>query len=241
MKNLLTAKILAVLDCVADAEAPLTLKEVRMRTGLPSAVVSRICADLVEGGYLERDGYHAVAAAVGLLRLGSGALRNSPFLQQALPILRRRAGTLGIRTSMVGLSGGRLCCFYRSASWGGIESASKEPWWRFETAALLLPPVGDAEDEKSFARRVAAAAGGEIPAPLRPTLRRISAERQVLRRDLLHGWTVALPLPGHPEYAASLFGVELPAGGTPLLRMLDECRILAERLDAALPAPAKRE
>jgi len=240
MNNLLTAKILRVLDCVADAEAPLTLKELRSRTGLPAAVVSRICADLVEGGYLERDGYHAVAAAPGLLRLGAGALRNSPFLRQSLPILRARAANLGVRTSLVGLSGGKLCCFFRSASWGGIGTASREPWWRFEAAALLLAPE-EGETAENFSLRVAASAGGEVPGALLPELPRIAAEKRVVRRDLLHGWNVALPLPEHPGYAVSLFGVELPALGSPQLRMLEECRRLAERIDDALPEPAKRK
>ena len=240
MKNLLTAKLVAVLDCVANAEAPLTLKEVRQRTGLPAAVVSRICADLVEGGYLERDGYHAVAPAAGLLRLAAGALRNSPLLRQAVPILRRRAANLGVRTSLLGLSGGRLVCFYRSPSPGGIETASREPWWRFEAAALLLaPPAEGDEDENAFLRRVEAAVGGNVPAALRPALRPIAARRRVCRRDLYHGWCVALPLPGFPECAVSLFGVELPAAEASLPRMLDECRLLAGRI--APGASAKTE
>ena len=239
MKNLLTAKILAVLNCAADADAPLSLKEIRQRTGLPVAIVSRICADLVEGGFLERDGYHAVAPAAGLLRLASGALRNSPTLRRTIPLLRRRAAALGVRTALLALANGRITCFYRSPSGGGIETASREPWWRFEAAALLLPRPETPESADDFTRRIADAAGSPAPDPLLPSLRRIADERKVLRSDLRHGWCVQLPLPDRPGFAASLFGVELPAGTAALPRMLDECRILADRLDAALSEKTK--
>lgn len=67
-------RLSAVLDAFGDAGEGLTITEIARRANLPTSTVSRIAADLVDQGYLDREGAR-LHLGVRLFELGQGVER----------------------------------------------------------------------------------------------------------------------------------------------------------------------
>lgn len=87
-------RMTAVLDCFSDGIPALTLTGICTRTGLPKSTASRIIGDLVEYGYLERNGA-SISLGIRVFELGQQAARPRALKQVAIPRmaeLRRATG-----------------------------------------------------------------------------------------------------------------------------------------------------
>jgi IclR family transcriptional regulator, positive regulator for flagellar biogenesis len=86
------ARGLAVLRCVAAADAPVSNRELAALTGIPRPTVSRITATLVSTGFLLQltDSERFVLTA-GVLELSNGFLRNFDIRARARPFLAELA------------------------------------------------------------------------------------------------------------------------------------------------------
>ncbi|MGL4257387.1 MAG: helix-turn-helix domain-containing protein, partial [Microbacterium sp.] len=65
-------RLIAILDVVKEAEGPLSITDLALRTGLPKSTVSRMAAELTAQRYLDRsDG--GVVLGLRLFELGARA------------------------------------------------------------------------------------------------------------------------------------------------------------------------
>ena len=96
MKNLLLAKTFAVLDAISGADGEILFRDLAARLEIPPPTLSRIVADLLEQGMIEKRGRGRLVPACGMLRLGQRAYRNSPLCRAAAPLLRDRAAKLEV-------------------------------------------------------------------------------------------------------------------------------------------------
>ncbi|WP_028227204.1 IclR family transcriptional regulator [Paraburkholderia ferrariae] len=86
------ARGLAVLRCIAAADAPVSNRELTDLTGIPKPTVSRLTGTLVSTGFLARlpDSERFVLTSA-VLDLSNGFLRNSDIRSRARPFLTRLA------------------------------------------------------------------------------------------------------------------------------------------------------
>ena len=100
------ARGLAVLRTLADADMPLSNRELAERTGIPKATVSRLVATLQAAGFLRVSADERYALGAAALHLGNAYLRSFDFRQQArlhLAELAEAAGAnvhLGVRDGL---------------------------------------------------------------------------------------------------------------------------------------------
>lgn len=80
MKSSLLSKAGAVLEAVCRLDHPVAIKELTQMLDMPLPTVSRLCADLVEIGLLEKTDYHHLIPGIALVRFGCRALELSPLL-----------------------------------------------------------------------------------------------------------------------------------------------------------------
>lgn len=79
-----TGRVVAILDVVADAGAPVTLADLTRATGIPKPTVRRIAADLVARRMLERDEY-GYRLGPHMLLLGTRAAEQQGLAALATP------------------------------------------------------------------------------------------------------------------------------------------------------------
>ena len=115
MKLKLLAKTLALVDEVAMAEGPLSLKEISANLKLSLPTASRIASDLVEAGLLRKCGYHSFAPALGLIHLGQRATLNYIFPKKANRIIASRCRSTGLKGALAGVHKDRLVYLYNSS------------------------------------------------------------------------------------------------------------------------------
>lgn len=100
------ARGLAVLRTLADANEPLSNRDLAERTGIPKATVSRLAATLQSAGFLRQSTDERYALGPAALHLGHAYLRSFDFRQQArahLAELAELAGAnvhLGVRDGL---------------------------------------------------------------------------------------------------------------------------------------------
>jgi DNA-binding IclR family transcriptional regulator len=100
------ARGLAVLRTLADANGPLSNRDLAERTGIPKATVSRLAATLQSAGFLRLAADERYALCAAALHLGNAYLRSFDFRQQArlhLAELAEAAGAnvhLGVRDGL---------------------------------------------------------------------------------------------------------------------------------------------
>ena len=80
MKSSLLAKAGAVLEAVCSVNHPVAIKELTKLLKMPLPTVSRLCADLVEIGLLEKTDYHHLIPGITLMRFGYSAQQLSPLI-----------------------------------------------------------------------------------------------------------------------------------------------------------------
>lgn len=81
MKSSLLSKAGAVLEAICTVDHPVAIKELTKILDMPLPTVSRLCADLVEIGLLEKADYHHLIPGITLMRFGHRARKLSPLIE----------------------------------------------------------------------------------------------------------------------------------------------------------------
>lgn len=90
------ARGLAVLKAVAEADQPLTNRELAAQTGIPKATVSRLATTLLSAGFLRQaPGSERYSLGAATLQMGNAYLRTFDFRQQARLYLAELAEMAG--------------------------------------------------------------------------------------------------------------------------------------------------
>lgn len=225
MNNLLTGKIFRVIELVLAETHPVSLKYLREKSGISGAVVSRIVADLIEIGMLEKSGYHEVVPSVGMLRMGMAAQSSMPLLKKLRAVLAARLPALGVSGAVYILDNGLPVEIFSSHPLRPFQAGDN-----FTTAAVLallapLPEGGGVIEIPEFP------AGKYDLAGLQKTARRDGC---IIRESAGSGWEIYAPFRWYGGSGVlSFYGDDLRVGQE-LVLTAGECRRLCERLASLL-------
>lgn len=103
MKNLILLKTFRILEAIATASQPVSLKSLVVQLKLNTSTVSRITADLLEAGYIRKRNYREFEPALGMIFLGQCATRNLSFHKQLKRIIRSRCRILHLNGALAEL------------------------------------------------------------------------------------------------------------------------------------------
>ena len=103
MKSSLLSKAGAVLEAVCRSEHPVAIKELTGVLEMPLPTISRLCADMVEIGLLEKTDYHHLIPGIALIRFGGRARELSPLISALKQPLDDYLGVSGLNAAVFGL------------------------------------------------------------------------------------------------------------------------------------------
>ena len=108
------AKGFRVLECVAEAEGPLTIADIATRTGFDRSLVQRLTNTLHHLDYLARDPHdRRYKLAIALLNFSYRYLCNEPLLEVAMPRLVGLSDEIGLRVAFGLHDGTEIVYVYR--------------------------------------------------------------------------------------------------------------------------------
>jgi len=235
MKSTLLDKSFRILERIADARMPVTLKELAADLELNTSTVSRIASDLAERNLIRKAGYHSFVPSTGLIRLGQAAL-DTPHLRSVSELLKERVSELGVNGLFAGLDAGHLVLL--CACEGGGGERKTPPLWNSPLAAAILAELRDREMAGSFfSTSVSAESAPPDAAQAREQFMqwyRTASERgYVTVSELRREWSVSFPVAaGTDVYGLCLYGSS--AESRNIDRMQFECSRLASRLSSML-------
>ena len=235
MKSTLLDKSFRILERIAAARTPVTLKELAADLELNTSTVSRIASDLAERNLIRKAGYHSFVPSTGLIRLGQAAL-DTPLLRSVSELLKERVTELGVNGAFAGLDAGHLVLLCAREAGGGERKVP--PLWDSPLAAAILAELRDRAMAESFFETSVAA---EMPPP--DTGRAREQFLQWYRAAAEHGyvaineprreWSVNFPVAAGTD----VYGIALYGNGAErcnIDRMQFECSRLASRLSSML-------
>jgi len=115
MKIKSLAKAIDILELVAWADGPVSLKSISSGLGLSGATASRLASDLTEAGLLRKSGYRSFEPALGMIHLGQRAMLNYVFPKKVNKILHSRCRSTGLQGDLAGVFKSHLVYLYNSA------------------------------------------------------------------------------------------------------------------------------
>lgn len=234
MKNLLLAKTFAVADAVAGANGEISFAELSEKLAIPGPTLSRITADLVEAGMIEKHGRSIFRPSFGMVRIGQQALRSSPLRRQVEPPLRERAAMLEVNGIFAVMHRDELIFLCRTdgANLYSAPVSSDYAPWRSGLALVILAARGDRTAGEEWLKRVI---NRERYNPRREleTFRRRFDEAvghgYLLLREVGRRWSVCFPVGRGNDYHAVGFFGDAPERRN-FDRLTFECSLLASRL-----------
>jgi hypothetical protein len=112
MKSSLLSKAGAVLEAVCTIDHPVAIKELTQILGMPLPTVSRLCADLVEIGLLEKTDYHHLIPGISLIRFGHRAKKLSPLINTVKKFVDNYSDESGLNAAIYGFDKGSFFHIY---------------------------------------------------------------------------------------------------------------------------------
>lgn len=116
-------RMAAILDRLASADRPSTLRELAQETRLHPSTVHRILATLVRLGYVERTGEGVYRLGVKLLQLGSRVNHLVDLRKEAMPVMESLRDRLGETVNLAVQDGDSIVYLERVS---GIQSMRVE-------------------------------------------------------------------------------------------------------------------
>ena len=235
MKSTLLDKSFRILERIADARMPVTLKELAADLELNASTVSRITSDLIERNLIRKAGYHSFVPSAGLIRLGQAAL-DTPFLRSVSELLKERVTELGVNGVFAGIDAGHLVTLCAREGGGGERNVS--PLWNSPLAAAILAELRDREAAERFFNGSVATGSAPQDAErarerFRQWYRTVSERGYVVVHEPRREWSVNFPVAaGTDVYGLCLYGNG--AESRNIDRMQFECSRLASRLSSML-------
>ena len=108
-----TSRVLQLLTLVATNPEPTRLKDISAALGVHPSMVSRMVADLIDGGFLSKSAYRSVTATPLLAVLGRHAGENHPLTQIARQELHSRVEELKYSCEFATVTSCGLFHFYK--------------------------------------------------------------------------------------------------------------------------------
>lgn len=112
MKSSLLSKAGALIEAVCRAEHPVAIKELTGVLDMPLPTISRLCADLIEIGLLEKTDYHHIIPGIALIRFGSRAGELSPLISALKQPLDEYLNSSGLNAVVFGFDRGSFFTVY---------------------------------------------------------------------------------------------------------------------------------
>ena len=100
MKSTLLNKAASVLEAVCSVDHPVAIKELTKILNLPLPTVSRLCADLVESGLLEKTDYHHLIPGIALIRFGQRTKELSPLISTLKTVVDDYSSISGLNAAV---------------------------------------------------------------------------------------------------------------------------------------------
>ena len=239
MKSTLLEKSFRILERVATASEPVTLKELAADLNLNTSTVSRIAADLTERHLIRKAGYHSFVPSTALFRLGEHA-RNTPLIRTVSPLLTSRALELNINISLACIESGDLLCLASCGPDAGDKKPPAFPLWRSPQAAVILGKINQPETAENFFRRATENTASKLNLQqeqifFKNLCRSAAATGCIIQKDPRTGWNVSFPIAAADDFfGLSLFGKDVDKCN--IERMQFEGSRLASRLTSAINA-----
>lgn len=150
MRSSLLAKAGAVLEAVTAADHPVAIKELVKILDMPLPTVSRLCADLVEIGLLEKTDYHHIIPGMTLVRFGQMAKKQSPLIATIKPHIDAYVAESGLSAVVYGFARNRFFYIYGY----GSNNRVQDPL-RYTGAFLVLLAVSAGIDAAKAGKIIA--------------------------------------------------------------------------------------
>lgn len=198
-----TERALLLLETVAAAGRPLTLKELAGRQGIPPATAHRICQRMEDEGYLTRDaGSRRYTIGVRLMRLGLDILRSSGPSSTRRAIMSQLVDAIGETCNLTALSGTEVLYLDRvETRWPlrlALEPGSRVPAHCTASGKLFLSLLPTELRERILATL-------PLPQSAPKTIVDTSELRRELQRIAKRGYST-----DNEEFVAGLVAVAVP-------------------------------
>ena len=144
MKSSLLSKAASVLEAVCSVDHPVAIKELTEILDLPLPTVSRLCADLVETGLLEKTDYHHLIPGIALMRFGQRSREFSPLISSLKTVVDDYSNISGLNAVVFGF---QKNCFFNIYSCGK-DNLLQDPL-RYTGAFLVLLASAGVKAEKA--------------------------------------------------------------------------------------------
>lgn len=229
MKNLLLVKVKAVLEAIAAAPQPTALNELAKSLNLPLPTLSRITADLVEMGLVDKIDYHHLAPGLGMLRLGECARQNIPLIQQVVPLCQRFAAQYGnISFIIAAISGNSIFQIYSS----NPAFSDSAILWSSGIATVLLAASGKdlSQAQQCYLQKFPQA---EIAEKLifEREFESVLQKKHLFRISTMRLWSLSMPFNYHNNSCGVSFFGNAPKDTSPE-RFIFECAKLIAKLNS---------
>ena len=228
MKNLLLVKVKAVLEAIAAAPRPVAINELAKSLNLPLPTLSRITADLVEMGLVDKIDYHHLVPGLGMLHLGECARQNIPLIRQAEPLCRRFSSQYGKFSFIIaGISEGAVYTIYSS----NPTYSDRATLWACGLGTLLLATSGKdmSEARECYLREFPRADVAE-KLIFEREYETIQQKKHLFRLNTMRLWSLSMPFSYHKSSCGICFFGTAPQN-TPPERFSFECAKVIAKLN----------
>jgi DNA-binding IclR family transcriptional regulator len=212
------ARAVRLLDCFHAEESSLTVGELAARAKLPTPTASRLIAELVRLGLLERTQEGRVRPGIRLWEIASRSSATTALRAAAMPILRAAHAAIGQHLHLAVLDGDEVLFIERLSAPGAVINysliAGRLAPHTSSAGMILLAYGSDGDRERVLT--------GPLPAVTRNTITDPARLREVLATARRRGFAV---VDGHLH--PDVTGVAVP--------VLDPVGRLIAALSAVLP------
>ncbi|MGO1562033.1 Transcriptional regulator, IclR family [Actinomycetales bacterium JB111] len=213
------ARAVRLLDCFHSEESSLTVGELAARAKLPTPTASRLIAELVRLGLLERTQEGRVRPGIRLWEIASRSSATTALRAAAMPILRAAHAAIGQHLHLAVLDGDEVLFIERLSAPCAVINysliAGRLAPHTSSAGMILLAYAPDADRERVLA--------GPLPAVTRNTVTDPARLREVLATARSRGYVIN---DGHLHPDAA--GVAVP--------VMDRAGRLVAALSAVLPS-----
>ena len=133
MKSSLMFKAASILEAICASKHPVAIKELTGILDLPLPTVSRLCADLIEIGLLEKTDYHHLIPGITLIRFGHQAQDLSPLISTLRQPVNDFSALSGLNAAVYGFDRGSFFHIYSRHAANPVQDAL-----RYTGAFLVL-------------------------------------------------------------------------------------------------------
>jgi IclR family acetate operon transcriptional repressor len=182
------ARVLSLLEFLADAHEPIGVSEAARRTGIPKSSCFALMTTLEQAGYVRRNERDEWTLTLRIFHLGTSAARNMDISIVAQPILERLCESTGLTAHLGMFDGSSMIYALKAEPPSGIVRFDTYPG---KPASLHLTAIGRAAaSEMPKAELESLLDGYEFTGGVNPRIRSRSGYLAELRRVRERGYAI---------------------------------------------------